>query len=227
MTSLLYLPQGLPPLNVQAHAHPVRTPSPPSQILYFNTPAPTNDVYTSRSHSPTSYTPLLRDQADALVALLLQNQQFVESRKGHIQKQFDSRKNGKADIVTEQDCLDFSGEKSPGFAEIVSRLGIFSKHPDKEPLVVYKKVPRTSMQQKRMLETDQEFLVYLFSRWINVDSESVKLIRAPKVGNEAFLGIEEFKVWTSVETINIHGSYCQNFVVESNFNRHLFHRELL
>lgn len=245
MTSLLYMQQFNALDSYASYAQPnyspVETPTTPSRFTFpqqpvaynnrqpeyhpLQTPARNKETitpsYQMSPSSPTTYSLISREHAEVLVAMLNQNQQFVESRKGHIQKQVASRENGKADVVSEKDCLDFSGEKSPAFAAIVSKLGIFQSNPHKEPFVLYKKVPRTSMQQKRMLETDDEFLVYLFSRWMNVDSESVSLIREPKMGND------EFKVWTSLETINIHGSYCQMFVVASAFNRHLFHRELL
>lgn len=129
---------------------------------------------------------------------------------------------GKADVVSHSDCLEISGEKSAAFEDHLSRLGVFKAPEGRDAFVMYKKVPRTALQQKKQTaDSDEDLLTYLFSRWMHVNGNSIRLVKEKKLKNE------EFKVWTSVETINQFGSYCQMFVIASEFNRHLFHRELL
>jgi len=163
-------------------------------------------------------------QADAkrlIVTLLASSSGFEEKRKEYIAQQRSSRAGGKADVVNMVECLEVAGEKSRTFEQLVRKLGIFDEEKGGDTFVLYKKVPRTALQQKtKQPDREEDVLTYLFSRWMHVDSDSVKLILQKSLDRT-------FKVWRSVIYINQHGIYCEMFVISSEFNRHLFHREIL
>jgi len=169
------------------------------------------------------YTVLPVDFAEqVLLPFLKKEQSFAQQRRDYVQKQITSRDNGKADVVNLSECLEVAGEKSKYFETIVWKLGIFSKNSsDQEAFVLYKKVPRTAMQQKsKPPDCEEDSLRYLFSRWMQVDPDRI-ILKQVKHHNK------ELKVWRSLLYINDYGSYCEMFVISSEFNRHLFHKELL
>lgn len=162
-------------------------------------------------------------QADAerlLQILQTQHRDFVAKREDYISRQLASVRDGKGDVVNEQECLEIAGEKASLFSSAVKSLGIFKD--SENCVVIYKKVPRTAMQQKtEQPEGEQNLISYLFSRWMRVDTDSIKLInqKCPQGG--------DLRLWRSLKCMNVHGTYCEMFVISSQFNRHLFHKELL
>lgn len=160
--------------------------------------------------------------AKRLITLLLASSSgFEEKRKNYIAQQKSSREGGKADVVNMIECLEVAGEKSRTFEQLVKKLGIFDEEKGGDTFVMYKKVPRTALQQKtKQPDCEEDVLTYLFARWMQVDSDSVKLILQKSSDRS-------FKVWRSVQYMNQHGIYCEMFVISSEFNRHLFHREIL
>jgi len=216
--------------NLPLYQTPQSTPSP-----RFNRPLGYPGLHRTRSPitlSPTSSPKALSNrsgysmvsQADAkrLIALLLASSSgFEEKRKNYIAQQKSSREGGKADVVNMIECLEVAGEKSRTFEQLVKKLGIFDEEKGGDTFVLYKKVPRTALQQKtKQPDCEEDVLTYLFARWMQVDSDSVKLILQKSSDRT-------FKIWRSVQYMNQHGIYCEMFVISSEFNRHLFHREIL
>lgn len=161
------------------------------------------------------------DSKRLISTLLASSNGFKQKRQEYVQQQRSSREGGKADVVNFGECMEVAGEKSKFFEQTVRRLGIFDEKIGEDTFVMYKKVPRTALQQKsKQPDCEEDVLTYLFSRWMNVVAESVKLVlqKTPD---------RTFKVWRSVKYMNNHGIYCEMFVISSEFNRHLFHREIL
>lgn len=124
-------------------------------------------------------------------------------------------------MVNMMECLEVAGEKSSTFESSVRQLGIFDEDGGKDAFVMYKKVPRTALQAKsKQPASDEDLLAYLFSRWMQVHAPGVKLVS--QKSND-----RTFKMWRSVKYMNDHGIYCEMFVIASEFNRHLFHKEIL
>lgn len=184
---------------------------------------PTSSPKATRSLSPRAgYSLVSEADAKRLISTLLASSTgFLEKRKEYIAQQRSSREGGKADVVNMNECFEVAGEKSKTFEQTVRRLGIFDEDKDEDTFVMYKKVPRTALQSKsKQPECEEDVLTYLFSRWMHVDSDSVKLV--PQKSPD-----RTFKVWRSVKYMNNHGIYCEMFVISSEFNRHLFHKEIL
>jgi len=159
--------------------------------------------------------------AERLLRILqTQHKEFNKKRQDYISRQLASVRDGKGDVVNEQECLEISGEKASNFANAVKHLGIFKDSDN--CVVIYKKVPRTALQQKtEQPEGERNLISYLFSRWMRVDIESIKLVRQKKPNTG------DLRLWRSLRCMNVHGTYCEMFVISSQFNRHLFHVELL
>jgi len=159
--------------------------------------------------------------AERLLRILqTQHKEFNKSRQDYISRQLASVRDGKGDVVNEQECLEISGEKASNFANAVKHLGIFKDSDN--CVVIYKKVPRTALQQKtEQPEGEQNLISYLFSRWMRVDIDSIKLVHQKKPNTG------DLRLWRSLRCMNVHGTYCEMFVISSQFNRHLFHKELL
>jgi len=166
----------------------------------------------------------LISQADAerlLQILKTQHRDFFQKRKDYISRQLASVKHGKGDVVTEEECLEIAGEKLMDFSAAMKRLGIFKDSDN--CVIIYKKVPRTALQQRtEHPEGERNLLSYLFSRWMRVDTASIKLINQKST---EYTG--DLRLWRSLKCMNVHGTYCEMFVIKSEFNRHLFHKELL
>jgi len=228
------LPTSGPHSGGHAPYHLYATPSPRRQSPRFNyysslqrsrsvTVLPTPSPKATRDHTPCSgYTVVSENDAKRLVSTLLAaSSGYKEKRQEYVNQQRESREGGKADVVNLNECLEVAGEKSHNFDEIVRQLGIFDEDTGEDTFVMYKKVPRTALQSKsKQPECEEDVLTYLFSRWMQVDVESVKLV-AQKSPDRTF------KVWRSVRYMNNHLIYCQMFVISSEFNRHLFHKEIL
>jgi len=215
----------------QSPYHGYATPSPRQYSPSFNyyptlqrsrsmTMLPTPSPKATRDQR-SGYTVVSENDAKRLVKTLLASSGFKEKRQDYVKQQRESRQGGKADVVNLNQCLEVAGEKSCAFDQIVRQLGIFDEETGEDTFVMYKKVPRTALQSKnKQPEREEDVLTYLFSRWMQVDTESVKLV-AQKSPDRTF------KVWRSVRYMNHHLIYCQMFVISSEFNRHLFHKEVL
>jgi len=214
-------------LPLTVYSSPQSSPSPRFQrpLAYARTRSP---ITLSPTSSPkalsnrSGYSMVTQADAKRLIATLLaSSSEFEEKRKEYIAQQKSSREGGKADVVNMVECLEVAGEKSRTFEQLVRKLGIFDEEKGGDTFVLYKKVPRTALQQKtKQPDCEEDVLTYLFSRWMQVDSDSVKLILQKSLDRT-------FKVWRSVQYMNQHGIYCEMFVISSEFNRHLFHREIL
>jgi len=186
-------------------------------LTMFPTPSPK----APRDTPSSGYTVVSEIDAKRLVSTLLASTGYKEKRQEYVNQQRESREGGKADVVNLNECLEVAGEKSSTFDDIVRKLGIFDENTGEDTFVMYKKVPRTALQSKnKQPECEEDVLTYLFSRWMQVDVDSVKLV--PQKSPD-----RTFKVWRSVRYMNSHLIYCQMFVISSEFNRHLFHKEIL
>merc|ERR1719333_1606867 len=142
-------------------------------MTMFPTPSP------KATRDPmTTYTLVSENDAKRLVKTLLSaSSGYKEKREDYVKQQRESRQGGKADVVNLNECLEVAGEKSLTFDQIVRQLGIFDQDKGEDTFVMYKKVPRTALQSKsKQPECEEEVLTYLFSRWMQVDTESVKLV---------------------------------------------------
>lgn len=194
---------------------------PTSPVSYVQRPRVRSPRQPRNYNIPTSGYSLI-SQADAerlLQILKTQHVEFSQKREDYITRQLATVRGGKGDVVNEEECLEVSGEKISSFTKAVKTLGIFKDSDN--CVVIYKKVPRTALQQKtEQPDNEEDLLSYLFSRWMRVDTDSIKLIN--KTGPD-----KELKMWRSLRTMNVHGTYVEMFVICSQFNRHLFHKEFL
>lgn len=174
------------------------------------------------SSSRGKYSPVPETEAQLLISTLLSSSIFAEKRNAYVLKQRSSRESGKADVVNIDECFEVAGEKSLIFEDTVMQLGIFDEENGEDPFVMYTKVPRTTSESKFNLTQDNRFerLTYLFSRWMRIDSDAVKLMKQTSPH-------KAFQVYRSVKYFNHCGICCEMFVIVSKFNRHLFHKEFL
>lgn len=215
-------------------------PSLPAVFTFSNSPTPTTPpcfspagVYFPSPKTPTfsprvyptnsrNWSFIAPEDANFVRNCLLNSPAFAENREKHLTRLTESRKNGKADLVNQEECLDFCGEQGQSFEKTLNKLGVFNeKNKDGESFVMYKKIPRTSQQKNSKQPSNKEqALAYLFRRWMRIDSDGIYLHRKRSADRK-------YNVWRSKKYMNAYGSYCVAFVVCSDFNTHLFHKEFL
>jgi len=215
---LLPLPVQLPTASLPQLNFPVRMPplTPPSPV---GSVTRETQQFSPNTQTPASegYSMISAQDADRLLTLLKNAGDFKKRRQEYVARQR-SMRSWKADFVTREEFEEISGEISPSFTEAVDKLGIFNSN--SECNIMYKKVPLTSVQNKSSKHLRDEELANLFARWMQIDFESIQLVSQESPHHK-------FKIWNSLRYMNIHGSYCEVFVICSEFNRHLFHKEIL
>lgn len=207
--------------QIQYQAH--TTHSPPRHSPRSNYPSLPRSRSMTMNHTPISgYRAVSQKFAKRVVHTLLTSTNMKEKREEHINQRRKLQQRGQADVFIDlNECVEIAGEKSSAFVEIVRQLEIFDENTRGDTFVMYKKVPRTASQSKsNQPECEEDVLTYLSSRWMEVDADSMKWIQYESTDRT-------FRVWKSLRYLNHNLIYCQAFVINTEINRHVFHKEFL